>query len=596
MSIIKYFNEAYNNLLSGVLVSTLLNVFIDRCMKFINNSKIKYYTLSHTPYINARQLVFNKKIVGYFLVNKTEEFNDEEEDNYNLFLNYLSLLLYNTQNLDITIIDNPMIDNPMIEILNTTNLNLIITDQEFNIFYYNDNFISFITSLNPFTQKFINTLKTKTLFDIFPQIMFMINTELMYKNKKININFIKNNKTITLELNINSIQYLDKCYNVITIDEKNNIKIIDNTSFLSHELRNPLQTIILASSIIKKNFGQDKYLDMIMKASDDMKKIINDILDLNKINNNELELTIEQVNIRYFMNDIIVELEANNYNNIKFDLSISLNVPSILFTDSTRLKQIIINLITNAIKYSKKNQHNLITINIYIDVEREKNRDNCEDTNNIIFEIQDQGIGIKKEDLNVLQEFNVTNLINSNNSNGLGLFICNKIIKLLGGTLNIKSEYDKGSTFIFTHPNKIGISRNLQDNIFFNDLNGLEKNILIVDDIEANIILLKMIIQNYNNQYSSKFNIDITLSGENCIELVKTKKYDIIFLDLTMELMDGYCTAQILRKNNFNGKIIVMTGNDKIKNSSYIELFDDILIKPFDSNSLLEIIKKLINN
>jgi signal transduction histidine kinase/CheY-like chemotaxis protein len=580
MLIIKYFNDAYNNYLSGISIDTIINTFIDRCMKYINEKKIKYYTLSQTPYINARQLIFNKKIVGYFLVNKTEEFNEEEEDYYDLFISYLSILLYNTKK----VINNDMIySNPQLEILNTTNLNLLITDQDFNIYYFNSNLILFISILNPFTQKFISELKTKTLFDIFPQLSYVLKDISMYKNKKFNINFIKNSKTIQLEFNINTIQYLDKFYNVISINEKNNLKYIDNTSFISHELRNPLQTIILASSIIKKNTDKNVYIDMILKASDDMKKIINDILDLNKINNNELILTIEQCNIRHFLNDLILQLRSNNYKNVNFDLSMNNITSDILFTDITRLKQIINNLITNAIKYSKKNQQNLITINV----------DNK--NNNIIFEIQDQGIGIKEEDLNRLHEFNLEMLINSNDSNGLGLFICNKLTKLLGGSLSIKSEFEKGSTFTFTHPVKLGISQNLHDtSLFFNDLNDIQKNILIVDDVESNVILLKIIIQNINNEYLSKFNVDVTTSGENCIQLCKNNLYDIIFLDLTMELMDGYCTAQILRKNNYQGKLIVMTGNDKIKNSAYVEFFDSILIKPFDNNSLLEIIKKLI--
>jgi len=580
MSIIKYFNEAYNNYLSGISVSLVINNFIDNCMRFINKTKIKYYTLSYTPYINARQLQFNKKIMGYFFVNKTKEFTEEEEDNYNLFLSYLSLILYNTKNYECDIVDNLYV-----EILNTTNLNLIITDIEFNIYYYNQNFISFISALNPYTQKMIDILKTKTLQDIFPQLTSIIKANEIYKNKKININFIKNNKTIILEFNVNSLQYLEKFYNIISIDEKNNKKIIDNTSFLSHELRNPLQTIILSTSIIKKTTSkEDKYLNMILKASDDMKKIINDILDLNKINNNELILTIEQININNFMNDILILLKSNTNTNIEFKLIINDDVPEILFTDITRLKQIIINLLSNAIKYSKKNQKNLIKIHIKI-------QDDL-----IYFEIQDEGIGIKQEDLEQLKNFNLDILINSNDSHGLGLFICNKLARLLGGSLNITSEYEKGSIFIFTHPIKVGISYNLDEyNLFFDDLNGIEKNILIVDDIEANVFLLKMIIHNFNNQYMSKFNVDIAMSGENCIILAKDKSYDIIFLDLTMDFMDGYCTAKILRKNNFYGKIIIMTGDDKIKNSALIDLFDGILIKPFDNNSLLEIIKKYLN-
>ena len=106
-------------------------------------------------------LSFNKKVVGYFLVNKTEEFNNNEEELYDLFISYLALILFNTK-----YTSNDIIDNLYVEILNTTNLNLIITDIEFNIYYYNENFRSFILTLNPYTQKIIDNLKKYSYFNL----------------------------------------------------------------------------------------------------------------------------------------------------------------------------------------------------------------------------------------------------------------------------------------------------------------------------------------------------------------------------------------------------------------------------------------------
>jgi len=589
MNIIKYFNDSYYQYLSGIYASIIIDSFIERSIKSINENKIIYYSLSNTPFINSRQLIFNKKIVGYFTINKTQEFTSDEETNYDLFINYLAILIYNTNALTIDISSNIFI-----EILDTTNLNILITDIDYNILYHNKNFINFIHAFNPYTQYILtdlekkngNNIKNKTLFDLFPQISTIIQKNVINKNFKINLSLNKDKKIILIEININSVQICDKIYNVITIDEKTNIKNIDNTSFLSHELRNPLQTIVLASTLLEKNELNTKnigYIKMIAKASEDMRKIINDILDLNKLNNNQLNLTIETVYIKLFITELINIFRLHITNDYDIELNIDENITPIIFSDVTRLKQILLNFISNAIKYSKKNQKNLITIDIF---------DSDEYIN---FKITDNGIGIKQDQLDRIQEFNINMMISNNDSNGLGLFICNRIAKLLGGTIIIKSEYDKGSTFIFKHPIKLGNSYIIDEtSSLCNNLNNVEKNILIVDDINVNVILLKTIIQNINDNYNSKFNIDIATSGDNCIILNKKKYYDIIFLDLHMNVLDGYCTAKILRENNFKGKIIVTTGDDKIKINLYTELFDDILIKPFDNLSLLSIIKKNI--
>ena len=354
---------------------------------------------------------------------------------------------------------------------------------------------------------------------------------------------------------------------------------------LSHELRNPLQTIILASSLLSKNINNqqiNKYIKMIIQSSNEMKKIINDILDLNKIISNEMNLNIENINIKTFIESIINEINDIYVNNSHIiHTNIDMNIPTYIFTDEMRLKQIIMNLITNSIKYSKKSQKNNININIkYF-------------TPNIHFEVEDTGIGIKEEFIGQLFEYFGQTIESSerNDSNGLGLFICQKLAHLLGGEIIIQSKYGEGSKFTLIHPIKLGYTFNI--NNIFNPIINLNKNILIVDDIENNAILLKTILQNISFKYNCNLTIDVTLNGEQSINLCKINKYDIIFMDINMGNIDGYTATRIIKDNGYKNIIIATTGNEHtqlIKND-YV-YFDNILIKPFDDTNILTILSK----
>jgi signal transduction histidine kinase len=255
------------------------------------------------------------------------------------------------------------------------------------------------------------------------------------KNKKIKLN-IDNYK---INIIINTVEYLDTKYNIFSFNiidkdiqnQSNTSNQSNSIAMLSHELRNPLQTIILASSLLSKNINNiinndntksfNKYVRMILQSSNEMKKIINDILDLNKIISNEMNLNIENINIKSFIEDIINEINEIYINNTYIiNTNIDVNVPTFIFTDEIRLKQILMNLITNSIKYSKKSQKNNIKINIkYLE-------------SNIYFEVEDTGIGIKEESINQLFEYFGQTIESSdrNDSNGLGLFICQKLAHL----------------------------------------------------------------------------------------------------------------------------------------------------------------------
>jgi CheY-like chemotaxis protein len=340
-----------------------------------------------------------------------------------------------------------------------------------------------------------------------------------------------------------------------------------------------------------------KYLSIIDKSVDDMIKIINDILDIDRISSNQINLTIENILLDDFVNDIEFCFSKNINNlNIKFTIVKSYDNHNNIYSDKTRLKQIILNILSNSIKYSKSNQLNEISFSIIYN----------NNTNNIDFSIKDTGIGIKKDKITELMELKPSLSNNKNNSNGIGLYLCNKLALLLGGYISINSEYMKGTEFIFSHPIKLGYNNIINKKIEnFNILS----NILIVDNDNNIILLFRDIIQNLKFKYNINNNIiiDSCLSSSLVCDMITSNNYDIIFMDLYMTDINGITIAKLLRKQYYNKKIIGITTNiddlylfnkqydvnlnnfdNKIK---LFQLFDDIIIKPFTENDILDKLK-----
>jgi len=578
MIIIKYFNDAYESYINGIDSNIFINNFIDKCISIINSKKIINYSLSTVPFINARELKFNSTIVGYFIANFNNILTPDEENLYCMFLSYLSLLVYNTNHYQINIKNSSTLAK---NLMNSLNINILITDENFVISYLNDSAKIFLKGINDIDKEdYINL----SIFYFLPHIQNLISNKIM-KNKKIKINI----DTSKIQIIINSIEYLNSIYNIFTFTIIENVEpnITNNIAFLSHELRNPLQTINLASMLLNKTDltpdNQQKYIRMILQSSEIMKKIINDILDLNKIISNEMNLNILNIQIKDFITELINDISElyKNNKNIEILFTVSNDVPESLFTDSIRLKQIIVNLILNSIKYSKKSRRNIIELNLKYS------------TPFVLFEISDNGIGIREEEISKLFNcYGQTNdSIERNDSNGLGLFISQKLANLLGGEIIISSKYGEGSTFTLKLPVKLGYNFNI--NNIFNPIINLNKKILIVDDVENNGILLKIILHNMSLKYNCNIIIEVVTNGEAAINLCKINMYDIIFMDINMETIDGYSATKIIRDNNYSNIVIATTGNENtqliINNYVY---FDGVLIKPFDDTQILNILSK----
>jgi signal transduction histidine kinase len=609
MIIIKYFNDAYESYINGIDNSIYINNFIDKCINSIFPNKLLYYTFSiyninkkkelneiyNTNCMIIKELSFNNEILGYLYICVREDLDMEENNLINLFISYLSILVYNSKNYEINVNNSSSLTKCM---LNTLNNNVLITDDNLIICYLNDSTKLFLKQINDIgIDEYIN----HSILNYFPHLRPLLNEKFM-KNKKIKLN-IDSQKICIM---INTVEYLKSNYNIFTFNiietEKTNKS--NNIAFLSHELRNPLQTINLATTLLIKAENllpsQNKYIKMILQSSEEMKKIINDVLDLNKIMSNEMNLSITNINLSEFILDIVNEIEEiyqinksdrNNDNltkrrysvssmcELKYD--ISGNVPNFLFSDQIRLKQILMNLIINSIKYSKKSQKNKVQIHItYKD-------------NYIYFEVEDEGVGIKEDEISKLFKcYGQTNdSVERIDSNGLGLFISQRLANLLGGEITIKSIFGKGSLFTFKHP--INLSYNFNISNIFNPIININKKILIVDDVDNNSFLLKSLLQNMALKYDCDMNIETVSSGEQAVNLCKINNYDIIFMDINMGSIDGYSASKIIRDNGYKNIIIACTGNEttKLVINNYI-YFDDILIKPFDDNNLLHILSK----
>ena len=372
----------------------------------------------------------------------------------------------------------------------------------------------------------------------------------------------------------------DKMNNINDTKKQNNF-----VAFLSHELRNPLQSIILSNFLLNKELKKlditekmKQHLSIMEKSCNDMRKIISDILDLSKIEANEMAIDINRCNIRELINDLII-IHSTDYN---IQYNISDDIDDILFTDEIRLNQILTNLLTNAIKYTNDNKKD-IYINVLLN------------NNYINFNVIDNGIGIKEDELNNLfnQFSKTTNNTKINcNSNGLGLCISQKMAKLLGGYISVKSEYNKGSVFTLHHP--INLLLNNHNIVNINTNTNIKGKILIVDDNGSNLSLLQMLIEHFNQELGYDFEVHAVGSGYEAIKICQINHYNLIFMDINMVGMDGCTTCKLLKKDDI--KIIATTGNILAKtnlNDKY-SCFDDVLIKPYDNIMVLDMIKKYI--
>ena len=354
---------------------------------------------------------------------------------------------------------------------------------------------------------------------------------------------------------------------------------------MSHEIRTPLNAILGFIKLLKnKNIDEEsnKYLNIIDNSSQTLLSILNDILDLSKIEAGKLKIEKVEFSPQEEFNNVIslFEIQATE-KNIKIHREF-INLPKFIKSDAIRLKQVLLNLMSNAIKFTPENK------NIFVKIKYQNN--------NLFVSVKDEGIGLTQTQIEHI--FNAFTQADDSTTRkfggtGLGLTISSQIVNLLGGKLEVKSEYGKWSEFFFEIPvEKIENSTLNQNNS--DDYINKSGKVLIVEDNKANQMFIQIILKKLN------FEFEVAYNGQEAIQKFQEKRFDLILMDENMPVMNGIEATKQIRKieknENKHTPIIAVTANalpgDKERFLS--EGFDEYLAKPIDIKLLKEVMNRFL--
>lgn len=372
--------------------------------------------------------------------------------------------------------------------------------------------------------------------------------------------------------------------------EKANRAKSDFLSNMSHEIRTPLNAIVGFSQALQEEDLPDSAKDEvsdIVSASNSLLELVNGILDISKIEADKLEIVNTEYSFKNVYNDLVALTRARmGEKPLDLRLSYDESIPSVLYGDHTRVKQIILNLLTNAVKYTKEGY---VSFKVSSVIEGDVCR--------LIVSVEDSGIGIKNENIDKLfmkfERFDLDKNI-SIEGTGLGLAITKKLVDLMHGKIVVQSVYGKGSKFTVALDQKIvrGKEAVLESHEAKVELFEVpDKKVLVVDDNKINLKVAARLLSNY------KVNVELVESGFECLEKVKTNTYDLILMDDMMPKMSGVETFHKLKENNsFNTPVVALTANaiTGMKEKYLSEGFNGYLSKPIDKLELNIIMKKYL--
>ena len=374
---------------------------------------------------------------------------------------------------------------------------------------------------------------------------------------------------------------------------------------MSHEIRTPINGIMGMNSILLRQIDTlprekiAEYAGNMQRASRTLLAIVNDILDISKIESGKMELLCEGYELASLINDCYTIVASNcKKKNLDLYMEIDENLPSILYGDDVRIRQIVNNFLSNAVKYTKRG-HVILKIS-YSRID--------EENINLRIDVKDSGIGIQKKDMeNLFQNF--TRLEEHKNRNiegtGLGLSLTKRLVDMMHGEVQIESQYGEGSTFTAIIPQKVICEDGIGDmkQIFENyelSVGAMMPvpqfagtHILVVDDMEMNRIVAKeMLLQ-------TGAIVDVAGSGEEGLTLMKEQHYDLIFMDQMMPDMDGIATFEEMKRMNHQNKttpVIAMTAN-AVKGAKEMYLqhgFADYISKPIFEEKMWKILERFL--
>ncbi|KDZ63535.1 aerobic respiration control sensor protein ArcB [Escherichia coli 3-073-06_S1_C2] len=360
----------------------------------------------------------------------------------------------------------------------------------------------------------------------------------------------------------------------------------DKTTFIStisHELRTPLNGIVGLSRILldtELTAEQEKYLKTIHVSAVTLGNIFNDIIDMDKMERRKVQLDNQPVDFTSFLADLenLSALQAQQ-KGLRFNLEPTLPLPHQVITDGTRLRQILWNLISNAVKFTQQGQ---VTVRVRYD-----------EGDMLHFEVEDSGIGIPQDELDKI--FAMYYQVKDSHGGkpatgtGIGLAVSRRLAKNMGGDITVTSEQGKGSTFTLTI-HAPSVAEEVDDAFDEDDMPLPALNVLLVEDIELNVIVARSVLEKLGNS------VDVAMTGKAALEMFKPGEYDLVLLDIQLPDMTGLDISRELTKRYPREglpPLVALTANVLKDKQEYLNAgMDDVLSKPLSVPALTAMIKK----
>ena len=362
-------------------------------------------------------------------------------------------------------------------------------------------------------------------------------------------------------------------------------------SSMSHEIRTPLNAIVGFSQALSEEDINDNAKDEvkdIMMASNSLLELVNGILDISKIESGKIEIVNTEYQFKNIYDELVILAKARMGDKpLDFRCHYDEDIPSVLYGDYTRIKQIILNILTNAVKYTREG---------YIDfsVSSVRKDDICR----LIISVEDSGICIKQENIpKLFTKFERLDLEKNITieGTGLGLAITKKLVELMNGTIVVQSIYGKGSKFTIAIDQRV-VNKEVvvekREEKKVSEVHAEGRKVLIVDDNKINLKVASRLLENY------KLDITTVESGALCIDKVNSDTYDLILMDDMMPNMSGVETLHKLKEiDGFATPVVALTANavTGMKEKYLNDGFDDYLAKPINRDELNNIVAKYLN-
>ena len=353
---------------------------------------------------------------------------------------------------------------------------------------------------------------------------------------------------------------------------------------MSHEIRTPMNAIIGFSDLLQStqlNNKQNKYVKSIINGSKTLLTLINDILDLSKIEAGKLSLEFNYFDVRDSIQEVYeLFTDKCNQNGIELILNCPNDMPQSIYGDEIRVKQILLNLLSNALKFTKEGSIEIKATYI---------------NESIILSIIDTGIGIDtKQQSKIFESFTQQDGQSNREygGTGLGLSISLKLAQLMNGAITLQSDGHTGSAFSLELYNiEVGKELKKETLIMQNNVKFQSQKVLIVDDNSENLVLLRELLEQVNIE------VDDAIDGVEALTLLETSTYELILSDIRMPKMDGHELIKNIKLKDKNQIVFAVTAS-LMKNQEQQLLeegFEELIYKPIDRNNLLEILKKYLS-